>query len=71
MAGLAPRCLLLFRKWTMQAAFHARCGPANGAMQCGSGVAVSEGVLEIRGAHVERVMPALRERGFTVKRTGS
>ncbi len=55
----------------MQAAFHARCGPANGAMQCGSGVAVSEGVLKIWGAHVESVMPALRERGFTVKRTGS
>lgn len=39
--------------------------------QCGSGGTVADGVLEIQGDHVERVMQALRERGFMVKRTGS
>lgn len=39
--------------------------------QCGSGGTVAHGVLEIQGDHVERVMQALRERGFTVKRSGS
>lgn len=40
-------------------------------IQCGSGGTVADGVLEIQGDHVERVMLALRERGFTVKRAGS
>ncbi len=38
---------------------------------CGSGGTVADGVLEIQGDHVERVMQALREQGFGVKRSGS
>lgn len=37
---------------------------------CGSGGTVTDGVIEIQGDHVERVMQALLAQGFTVKKTG-
>lgn len=37
---------------------------------CGSGGTVADGVVEIQGDHVERVMAALQKLGFAVKRTG-
>ncbi|MBX3658138.1 MAG: translation initiation factor Sui1 [Ramlibacter sp.] len=37
---------------------------------CGSGGTVKEGVVEVQGDHVERVMALLREQGFKVKRSG-
>jgi translation initiation factor 1 len=37
---------------------------------CGSGGTAKDGVIEIQGDHVERVMEALRARGFTVRRSG-
>lgn len=37
---------------------------------CGSGGTVKDGVLEIQGDHVERVMAQLQADGFTVKRSG-
>jgi len=37
---------------------------------CGSGGTVVDGVVEIQGDHVERVMAALQGHGFTVKRVG-
>lgn len=37
---------------------------------CGTGGTTKDGVLEIQGDHVERVMAQLRTDGFTVKRTG-
>lgn len=37
---------------------------------CGSGGTVKDGVIEIQGDHVERVIEALRAGGWTVKRTG-
>ncbi len=37
---------------------------------CGSGGTVKEGVIEVQGDHVERVMEMLRQRSFVVKRAG-
>jgi len=37
---------------------------------CGSGGTVADGVIEIQGDHVERVMQGLTAQGFTVKRVG-
>lgn len=37
---------------------------------CGSGGTVADGVVEIQGDHVERVMVSLQGLGFTVKRVG-
>ena len=37
---------------------------------CGSGGTVKDGVIEVQGDHVERVMEALKKRGHTVKRAG-
>lgn len=37
---------------------------------CGSGGTVADGVIEIQGDHVERLLMALQGQGFTVKRAG-
>ena len=37
---------------------------------CGSGGTVKDGVIEIQGDHVEKVMVALTGQGHTVKRAG-
>jgi len=37
---------------------------------CGSGGTVKEGVIEVQGDHVERVMETLKKLGHTVKRAG-
>ncbi|HEX5737588.1 MAG TPA: translation initiation factor Sui1 [Hydrogenophaga sp.] len=37
---------------------------------CGSGGTVKDGVVEIQGDHVERVMAALQAQGLKVKRAG-
>jgi translation initiation factor 1 len=37
---------------------------------CGSGGTVKDGVIEIQGDHVEKVMAALQALGHTVKRAG-
>ncbi|MCV0438809.1 MAG: translation initiation factor Sui1 [Hydrogenophaga sp.] len=37
---------------------------------CGSGGTVKDGVIEIQGDHIERVMAALKAQGHTVKRAG-
>ena len=37
---------------------------------CGSGGTVKDGVIEVQGDHIERVMEALKKRGHNVKRAG-
>jgi translation initiation factor 1 len=37
---------------------------------CGSGGTAKDGVVEVQGDHVERVIDALRKEGRTVKRAG-
>jgi translation initiation factor 1 len=37
---------------------------------CGSGGTVKDGVIEVQGDHVVRVMQLLQEQGFKVKRAG-
>jgi translation initiation factor 1 len=37
---------------------------------CGSGGTVKDGVIEVQGDHVERVMEALKKLGHRVKRAG-
>ncbi|WP_439587477.1 translation initiation factor Sui1 [Hydrogenophaga sp.] len=37
---------------------------------CGSGGTVKEGVIEVQGDHVERVVTALQAAGYRVKRAG-
>jgi translation initiation factor 1 len=37
---------------------------------CGTGGTVKDGVIEIQGDHVERVIEALKAQGHTVKRAG-
>jgi len=37
---------------------------------CGSGGTVKDGVIEIQGDHVEKVMSALKAQGHAVKRAG-
>lgn len=37
---------------------------------CGSGGTVKDGVIEVQGDHVERVMELLKAQGYSVKRAG-
>ena len=37
---------------------------------CGTGGTVKDGVIEVQGDHVERVMQILKSQGHTVKRAG-
>ena len=37
---------------------------------CGAGGTLKDGVLEVQGDHVERVMQLLQQQGWTVKRAG-
>ena len=37
---------------------------------CGSGGTVKDGVIEVQGDHVERVIETLKAQGHTVKRAG-
>ncbi|MEO5377426.1 MAG: translation initiation factor Sui1 [Magnetococcus sp. DMHC-6] len=39
-------------------------------LMCGSGGTIKEGIIELQGDHVERVMAFLLKQGFVVKRSG-
>lgn len=37
---------------------------------CGAGGTVKDGVIEVQGDHVERIMPLLKAKGWAAKRSG-
>ena len=37
---------------------------------CGTGGTVKDGVIEVQGDHIDRVMQILKTQGYTVKRAG-
>ena len=37
---------------------------------CGSGGTVKDGIIEVQGDHVEKIMALLQQRGFRTKRAG-
>lgn len=40
-------------------------------MACGSGGTVKDGVLEVQGDHVERIMDELQKQGYKARRAGA
>ncbi|MBT9462673.1 translation initiation factor Sui1 [Hydrogenophaga sp.] len=67
--GRGGKAVTLVRGVAMEAQDLAALGKQLKAA-CGSGGTVKDGVIEIQGDHVEKVMAALQARGHTVKRAG-
>jgi translation initiation factor 1 len=67
--GRAGKGVTLVKGLALDAVALAAVGKALKAA-CGSGGTVKDGVIEIQGDHVERVMERLKAEGYTVKRAG-
>jgi translation initiation factor 1 len=67
--GRGGKAVTLVRGALLDAAGLAALGKQLRAL-CGSGGTVKDGVIEVQGDHVERVIEALKAQGHTVKRAG-
>lgn len=67
--GRAGKGVTLVKGLALDAAALAALGKQLKA-SCGSGGTVKDGVIEIQGDHVERVIERLKKDGLTVKRAG-
>ena len=67
--GRGGKAVTLVKGVALDAAAHVALGKQLKAA-CGSGGTVKDGVIEVQGDHVEKVMAALKAQGHTVKRVG-
>ena len=67
--GRGGKAVTLVRGLALDAASLAALGKQLKAA-CGSGGTVKDGVVEVQGDHVERVMALLAAQGYRVKRSG-
>ena len=67
--GRGGKAVTLVRGVALSAADLATLGKQIKAA-CGSGGTVKDGVIEVQGDHVERVMALLQGKGYKVKRAG-
>ena len=67
--GRGGKAVTVVRGVPVQAAALVKLGQELKAA-CGSGGTVKDGTIEVQGDHVEKVMAALQQRGFQVKRAG-
>jgi translation initiation factor 1 len=67
--GRKGKCVTLIKGLDMNAATVALMSKKFKAM-CGSGGTVKEGVIEIQGDHIERILDYLKKQGVRVKRAG-
>ena len=67
--GRKSKGVTLVKGLAMDAVSLAQIGKKLKAM-CGSGGTIKDGVIEIQGNHIERVMDYLKKQGLTVKRAG-
>ena len=67
--GRGGKAVTLVKGLALEAADLAVLGKALKAA-CGTGGTVKDGVIEIQGDHIERIMAALQAKGHKVKRAG-
>ncbi|QCB45190.1 translation initiation factor Sui1 [Hydrogenophaga sp. PAMC20947] len=67
--GRGGKAVTLVKGVALDAAGLAALGKALKAA-CGTGGTVKEGVIEIQGDHIDRIMAALQAKGHKVKRAG-
>jgi translation initiation factor 1 len=67
--GRGGKAVTLVKGLSLDAAGLATLGKSLKAA-CGTGGTVKDGVIEIQGDHIERVMAALQAKGHKVKRAG-
>ena len=67
--GRGGKAVTLVRGLPLDAAALVACAKQLKA-SCGSGGTVKDGVIEVQGDHVARVMDALAAQGYKVKRSG-
>ena len=67
--GRGGKSVTLVRGLALDASALAQAGKLLRAA-CGSGGTVKDGVIEVQGEHVDRVMDTLQKQGYFVKRAG-